>query len=176
MAKKTRAQRKKQNQRALNNPNQAPAKGASVGDTFEVTENEEVLESSVGEVSAEITEAAEAAKEAEKTAAEEARIAKLKAREEKERQKFIAREKKANARAAAKKAKTVRRGPKFFWRFIDYLKNVRTEMKRVVWPSRSELGRMSLVVIIALVFFGVLIYIVDSAVTPLLYAISGIGG
>ena len=69
-----------------------------------------------------------------------------------------------------------RRGPKFMWKIVDYIKNVRTEMKRVTWPTRPEVGRMSLVVIFALVFFGILIYIVDSAVTPVLYALSGLGG
>ena len=170
MAKKTRAQRKKATQRALNNPNQAPAKEASVGDNFEIEDVQEAVEAPVNAAAAEVEEKAEA------VAADAAKIAKQKEREEKERQKLIAREKKATARATAKKARTKRPGPKFFWRFIDYLKSVRTEMKRVVWPTRNEVARMSLVVIIALVFFGVLIYIVDSAVTPLLYAISGIGG
>ena len=171
MAKKTRAERKKQTQRALNNPNQAPAKQASVGDTYEVDEKAAATEE-ITATAEESVEAAEAAAEAKQAEAER----KLKEREEKQRAKLVAREKKASARATAKKGKTTRRGPKFFWKFIDYLKNVRMEMKRVVWPSKAELGRMSVIVIIALVFFGVLIYLVDSAVTPLLYMLSGIGG
>jgi preprotein translocase subunit SecE len=170
MAKKTRAERKKQTQRALNNPNQA-SKQASVGDTYEIEENE----ASAEEIEAQEAKAAEAAK-AEAEAKESEAERKLKEREAKQREKLVAREKKASARAAAKKGKTTRRGPKFFWKFVDYLKNVRVEMKRVVWPTRAELGRMSVIVIIALVFFGVLIYLVDSAVTPLLYMLSGIGG
>ena len=171
MAKKTRAERKKQNQRAMNNPNQAAKKAASVGDTYEIEDNSEEIASQTAES---VEEAAEAAAKADAQAEEAAR--KLKEREEKQKAKLVAREKKAAARAEAKKGKTVRRGPKFFWKFVDYLKNVKTEMKRVVWPTRPEVGRMSVVVIIALVFFGILIYLVDSAVTPLLYMLSGIGG
>lgn len=176
MAKKTRAERKKQTQRAMNNPNQAPKKDASVGDTYEIEKKAaDAAEQGVESVEAAAdSEAAKAEALAEAQAEEAAR--KLKEREEKQKAKLVAREKKASARAEAKKGKTTRRGPKFFWKFIDYLKNVRTEMKRVVWPTRPEVGRMSIVVIIALLFFGVLIYLVDSAVTPLLYMMSGIGG
>ncbi|MGI6221622.1 MAG: preprotein translocase subunit SecE [Coriobacteriales bacterium] len=166
MAKKTRAQRKKQTQRALNNPNQAPMQDAPVGDYSDEAESVEAVDPA-----AEAAAIEQAEKEA---AAEEAR--KLSEREAKQREKLIEREKRAAKRAEAKRGRKERRGPKFFWKLADYLKNVRTEMRRVTWPSRPEVGRMSLVVVFALVFFGVLIYIVDSAVTPVLYALSGLGG
>ena len=167
MAKKTRAQRKKQTQRAMSSPNQAPIKEAQVGDVSDVVEAaEEAVDPAVA--------AAEAERAAEEAAAEGAR--KLSEREAKQRAKLVEREKRASKRAEAKRGRKERRGPKFMWKIVDYIKNVRTEMKRVTWPTRPEVGRMSLVVIFALVFFGILIYIVDSAVTPVLYALSGLGG
>ena len=167
MAKKTRAQRKKQTQRAMSNPNQAPAKEVKVGD---VSDSVEAAEQAVDPEVA----AAEAARAEAEAAAEEAR--KISEREAKQHAKLVEREKRAAKRAEAKKGRKERRGPKFIWKLVDYIGNVRTEMKRVTWPSRPEVGRMSLVVIFALVFFGILIYIVDSAVTPVLYALSGLGG
>ena len=167
MAKKTRAQRKKQTQRALNSPNQAPVKEVKVGD---ISDSAEAVEEAVDPAVA----AAEAERLEREAAAEEAR--KLSEREAKQRAKLVEREKRASKRADAKRSRKERRGPKFLWKLVDYIKNVRTEMKRVTWPSRPEVWRMSLVVVFALVFFGVLIYIVDAAVTPVLYALSGLGG
>ncbi|MGI6217359.1 MAG: preprotein translocase subunit SecE [Coriobacteriales bacterium] len=182
MAKKTRAERKKEHERALKNPNQA-AKKDLVGDSSaSASEEEKKADVTVDSVKSEDVQkegdTVEASKsEVDRPADAPEMTEKQKAREEKEQQKRIQRAKKAAARAETKKNKPKkRRGPKFIWTFVDYLKNVRIEMKRVVWPTRQETWKMTLVVIIALVFFFVLIYIVDSAVTPLLYWMSGIGG
>ena len=48
-------------------------------------------------------------------------------------------------------------------------------MQRVTWPTKSDVGHSSLVVIGALIFFGVLIYLVDTAMVPLLLAYSRLG-
>ena len=64
--------------------------------------------------------------------------------------------------------------PSIFTRVSTYFKNVRTEMKRVVWPSRDELVKYSVAVVAMLVFFGVLIAVVDSLILPALYAFSGL--
>ncbi|MCL1847958.1 MAG: preprotein translocase subunit SecE, partial [Coriobacteriia bacterium] len=53
-------------------------------------------------------------------------------------------------------------------RFLTYFKNVRLEIKRTTWPSRNEVFRMSLIVVGALIFFGVFIFIIDWAMTKLL--------
>ena len=56
-----------------------------------------------------------------------------------------------------------------------FLSQVRSELKRVTWPTRSEVLRWSGVVVAALLFFGVFVLIFDNLiVTPLLVAISGL--
>ena len=49
-------------------------------------------------------------------------------------------------------------------------------MKRVTWPTRTDVLRWSGVVVVALLFFGVFVAVLDNAIiTPLLVLISGIG-
>ena len=85
-------------------------------------------------------------------------------------------DKSAPAAKKAKDAKDSKKGgkPGIFTRVSTYFKNVRTEMKRVVWPSRDELVKYSVAVVAMLVFFGVLIAVVDSLILPALYAFSGL--
>lgn len=65
------------------------------------------------------------------------------------------------------KAKTNR-----FQFFID----VRSEMRRVTWPSRQDVLQWTGVVVVALIFFGLYTLVLDDwVVTPLLYAISSLG-
>jgi len=54
------------------------------------------------------------------------------------------------------------------------VKGVRGEMKRVVWPTREELWHMSLVVVGTLIFFGLIIFAVDSGIVPVLDAFSSL--
>ena len=68
---------------------------------------------------------------------------------------------------AEKKAKKVR---------FKFLKEVKAELKRVTWPSRSDVLRWTGVVVIALIFFGLFVGLLDNVIiTPLLVLISGIG-
>ena len=48
-------------------------------------------------------------------------------------------------------------------------------MKRVVWPTRKELVNASLIVVGALIFFGVFIAIIDNIVLIPLEALAGLG-
>lgn len=58
-----------------------------------------------------------------------------------------------------------------------FFSDVRAELKRVTWPSRQDVLRWSLVVVGALVFFGVYVALLDNlVVTPVLYTISGLAG
>jgi preprotein translocase subunit SecE len=83
--------------------------------------------------------------------------------------------KKSEKAATEKKnTKNQNKKPNIFQRFVQYLKDVRVELHRVVWPSRKELISASLVVVGALIFFGVFIYIVDSVITPALIAFDGL--
>ena len=59
---------------------------------------------------------------------------------------------------------------------FQFLRDVRSEMKRVTWPTKQDVLRWSVVVVAALVFFGVYVALLDNVViTPLLVAISGLG-
>lgn len=50
---------------------------------------------------------------------------------------------------------------KWWKRFINYLRDVRNEAKKVTWPSRREVANTTLVVIIAVIFFGFYLFLWD---------------
>lgn len=82
---------------------------------------------------------------------------------------------KASGKAVEKKVeKAPEKKPKK--RRFGFLKDVRTELKRVTWPTKQDVLRWSVVVVVALVFFGVYVAVLDNVIiTPLLIAISGLG-
>ena len=54
---------------------------------------------------------------------------------------------------------------------------VRSEMRRVTWPTKQEVLQWTGVVVLALLFFGVFVTILDDwVVTPILLAISSLSG
>jgi preprotein translocase subunit SecE len=55
-------------------------------------------------------------------------------------------------------------GKKVRWykRFSSFLREVRSELKKVTWPSRNEVYNTTVVVIIAMVFFGFYLYFMDA--------------
>jgi preprotein translocase subunit SecE len=50
---------------------------------------------------------------------------------------------------------------RWYKRFANFLKEVRAEVKKVSWPTRNEVTNTTLVVIIAMVFFGIYLYFMD---------------
>jgi preprotein translocase subunit SecE len=50
---------------------------------------------------------------------------------------------------------------RWYKRFWIFLKDVRAEVKKVSWPARNEVYSTTLVVIIAMAFFGVYLYFMD---------------
>ncbi len=59
---------------------------------------------------------------------------------------------------------------------FQFFRDVKAEMKRVTWPTRTDVIRWSGVVVGALVFFGVYVALLDNViVTPALVALSGLG-
>ena len=77
--------------------------------------------------------------------------------------------------AQAQSKKESKDQPKNKSRFA-LLKDVKAELKRVTWPSRQDVWRWSLVVVAALLFFGVFVALLDNVIiTPVLVAISGLG-
>ncbi len=58
---------------------------------------------------------------------------------------------------------------------FQFFKDVRAEMRRVTWPTRMDVLRWTGVVVVALLFFGVFVAVLDNLIiTPILVAISGI--
>jgi preprotein translocase subunit SecE len=50
---------------------------------------------------------------------------------------------------------------RWYKRFIIFLKDVRSELKKVTWPGRSEVYSTTLVVIFAMIFFGFYLFFMD---------------
>ena len=55
-----------------------------------------------------------------------------------------------------------RGGPLGWWdRWRDFFAEVRSEMKRVTWPTRREVYATTVVVILTSIFFGLYLFAVD---------------
>jgi len=50
---------------------------------------------------------------------------------------------------------------RWYKRFIVFLRDVKAEIKKVTWPSKNEVYSTTIVVIIATIFFGVYLYLLD---------------
>lgn len=73
--------------------------------------------------------------------------------------------------AAAKKEEKKPKKKRF-----QFFRDVKAEMKRVTWPTRTDVIRWSGVVVGALLFFGIYVAVLDNLiVTPALVALSGLG-
>lgn len=58
--------------------------------------------------------------------------------------------------------------------FIDYLKSVRFEMKKVVWPTSKELRSYTVVVLVTCVFFAVAFWAIDTGFLAILRRLIGL--
>ncbi|WP_243157989.1 preprotein translocase subunit SecE [Aminipila terrae] len=56
----------------------------------------------------------------------------------------------------------------------EYFRGIRTEMKKVVWPTKKELGSYTIVVLFTCAFFAVGFWLIDLGVLSGLKAILGI--
>lgn len=81
---------------------------------------------------------------------------------------------KTDKKAEKKPEKDKKPGP--FRRLRNYLGDVRSEMHRVVWPSKEELKSYSAAIIVMLIVFGVIIWLVDSGLVAVLAAFTGLRG
>jgi preprotein translocase subunit SecE len=76
-------------------------------------------------------------------------------------------------------SKSASKAPKkegIFRKFLNYIHNVQLEIKRTTWPTRDEVLRMSLIVVGALIFFGVFIFVIDWVMTQLVDLYAGFAG
>jgi preprotein translocase subunit SecE len=64
--------------------------------------------------------------------------------------------------AQSKKGAAKPKNPSIFARLGKYLKDVRTELRRVNWPSRKDVVSSSIIVVITLLFFMVFTLVIDN--------------
>jgi len=50
---------------------------------------------------------------------------------------------------------------RWYKRFFPFLREVRSDIKKVTWPSKNEIYSTTIVVIIATIFFGFYLYFMD---------------
>ncbi len=66
--------------------------------------------------------------------------------------------------------------PTFFGRIKNYFSAVKTEMHRVVWPSKQELINYSVAVVVSLIVVGVVIAVLDLVIGEGLVLFAGLRG
>ncbi len=116
-------------------------------------------------------------KDRQKRSARKARAAERKELEEKHVVSASATSTKAAPAQAKKdaKKKDAKKGG-FFSGIKTWFSDVKTEMRRVTWPSKSELKNYTVAVIAMLVVFGVAVWLVDTGVVAALVGYSGLRG
>ena len=90
--------------------------------------------------------------------------------------KASAADKSAKSGSKAVKATKAKKGgkPGFFAGAKKYLQSVRTEMRRVTWPSKQELINYSIAVCVSLIVVGVAIAVLDMVIGEGLALFSGL--
>ena len=82
----------------------------------------------------------------------------------------------AEKKSEPKPEKKPEKKPGVFHRLRNYLGDVRSEMRRVVWPSKEELKSYSVAIVAMLIVFGVVIWLVDSGIVAALVGYTGLRG
>jgi preprotein translocase subunit SecE len=65
---------------------------------------------------------------------------------------------------------------RWYKRLGNFLKDVRSELRKVTWPSRSEVYSTTIVVIAATIFFGFYLFIMDVIFSWLITKIQALFG
>ena len=74
------------------------------------------------------------------------------------------------------KAETGNKKPNVFKRIVGYFKDLRSETKKVVWPTKETTLRATMVVLVTIVIVGGLVVLMDLAFNGLLSLFLKIGG
>ena len=115
-------------------------------------------------------------KDRQKRSVRKARAAERKELEEKHAASQVDAPKKAAPAQAAGSSKKAAPKKKHFARIRGWFADVKAEMHRVTWPSKSELKNYTVAVIVMLVVFGVAVWLVDTGVVAALVGYSGLRG
>ena len=70
--------------------------------------------------------------------------------------------------ARRERAQTEPRKQRFYEGIPGFLHDVRSEMRRVTWPSLKEVQNTTIITVIAVVFFAVYLFLVDQALSRLI--------
>lgn len=61
-------------------------------------------------------------------------------------------------------------------RTVSFFRDARTEVRKVVWPNRTETTQTSLTVFVIVLIVGIFLWLLDSLLSMLFRLITGIGG
>ena len=61
--------------------------------------------------------------------------------------------------------------PGWFGRIAQFVHDVRAEMKRVSWPTRTQVQHTTIITLIAVVFFAVYLFLVDQGLSRLIWGL-----
>lgn len=86
----------------------------------------------------------------------------------------MAKENAKNIGKETKKRNLAAQQPKKKTSVKDYFKGIRIEMKKVVWPTKKELGSYTAVVVLTCAFFALAFWAIDSGFLALLKAVLNI--
>ncbi|WP_395338019.1 preprotein translocase subunit SecE [Ningiella sp. W23] len=59
--------------------------------------------------------------------------------------------------------------------FLTFAKDARLEVRKVVWPTRQEVVRMTLIILFATAVVGLMLYLIDMVLVFLIGLVTGIG-
>lgn len=75
-------------------------------------------------------------------------------------------DKKSDSKPA--KAKDKKNKPGFFKRFARFFKDLKSELKKVVWPTRKSVVNNTIVVIVTMIIAGLVVWGLDTILTLLI--------
>lgn len=79
-------------------------------------------------------------------------------------------------KAPAKRPKFSLSLPRPLKAIADYFRAVRSETRRVVWPTGKEVRSYALIVVATLLLFGVVLFLIDSGIVAGLVGFTGLRG
>ena len=65
---------------------------------------------------------------------------------------------------------------RWYKRILPFLRDVRAELRKVTWPSRSEVVNTTIVVIASIIFFGFFLFFMDILFSWLITRLKGVLG
>ena len=77
---------------------------------------------------------------------------------------------------AEKKAKSADKNPGFLARAGKWLRELKSELKKVQWPSKKQTVNNTLIVIACIVVVGIFIWVFDAAAAALINALLHLAG